>query len=52
MEQELIKLDLLKADDVKNQDPDAPLYKQYFMHGTSHYLGLDVHDVGAEVPHL
>ncbi len=46
MEQELIKLDLLKADDVKNQDPDKPLYKQYFMHGTSHYLGLDVHDVG------
>lgn len=48
MEQELIKLDLLKATDVKNQDPDAPLYKKYFMHGTSHYLGLDVHDVGAK----
>lgn len=45
---ELIKLDLLKADDVKNQDPEAPLYKKYFMHGTSHYLGLDVHDVGAK----
>jgi len=46
MEQELIKLDLLNANDVKNQDPAAPLYKKYFMHGTSHYLGLDVHDVG------
>ncbi len=46
MEQELIKLDLLNESDVKNQDPAAPLYKQYFMHGTSHYLGLDVHDVG------
>lgn len=46
MTQELIKLDLLKADDVKNQNPDAPLYKKYFPHGTSHYLGLDVHDVG------
>ena len=46
MTQELLKLDLLKADDVKNQDPDAPLYKKYFPHGTSHYLGLDVHDVG------
>jgi Xaa-Pro aminopeptidase len=37
---------LLKAEDVKNQDPDRPLYKKYFMHGTSHFLGLDVHDVG------
>ena len=25
---------------------DEPLYKKYFMHGTSHYLGLDVHDYG------
>ncbi|OUJ75421.1 aminopeptidase P N-terminal domain-containing protein [Hymenobacter crusticola] len=46
MEQELIKLDLLNESDVKNQNPAAPLYKKYFMHGTSHYLGLDVHDVG------
>jgi Xaa-Pro aminopeptidase len=48
MEQELIRLDLLNEQDVKNQDPAAPLYKKYFMHGTSHYLGLDVHDVGAK----
>jgi Xaa-Pro aminopeptidase len=46
MEQELIKLGLLNAADVKAQSPDNPLYKKYFMHGTSHYLGLDVHDVG------
>jgi Xaa-Pro aminopeptidase len=46
MEEELIKLNLLSVDDVKKQNPDAPLYKKYFMHGTSHYLGLDVHDVG------
>lgn len=46
MEEELIKLNLLSADDVKKQNPDSPLYKKYFMHGTSHYMGLDVHDVG------
>jgi len=46
MEAELIKLKLLKLSDVKKQDPNNPLYKKYFMHGTSHFLGLDVHDVG------
>lgn len=47
MQEELIKLGLLKAADVKKQNPEAPLYKKYFMHGTSHFLGLDVHDVGS-----
>ncbi|MBN8702299.1 MAG: aminopeptidase P family protein [Bacteroidetes bacterium] len=46
MEEELIKLGLLKLADVKKQNPKNPLYKKYFMHGTSHFLGLDVHDVG------
>jgi Xaa-Pro aminopeptidase len=46
MEHELVKLGLLNENDVKNQDPEKPLYKKYFMHGTSHFLGLDVHDVG------
>lgn len=46
MEKELIGLGLLDANDVANQNPDAPLYKKYFMHGTSHFMGLDVHDVG------
>ncbi|GDX51850.1 Xaa-Pro aminopeptidase [Bacteroidota bacterium] len=46
MEGELIKLGLLNADEVKKQNPDAPLYKKYFMHGTSHFMGLDVHDIG------
>ncbi len=45
MEQELIKLGLLNPDQVANQDCSAPLYRKYFMHGTSHSLGLDVHDV-------
>lgn len=47
MEKELVDLGLLKMDDVKKQDPESPLYKKYFMHGTSHFLGLDVHDVGS-----
>ena len=41
---ELIGLGLLDKHDVEKQDPKAPLYKKYFMHGTSHHLGLDVHD--------
>jgi len=47
MEQELMGLGLLNSDDVKKQDPRQPLYKKYFMHGTSHFLGLDVHDIGS-----
>lgn len=47
MEKELIKLALLKQEDIDNQDPEWPAYKKYFMHGTSHYIGLDVHDVGS-----
>ncbi|WKN32192.1 aminopeptidase P family protein [Porifericola rhodea] len=46
MESELIGLGLLDRQDVKNQNPKQPLLKKYFMHGTSHHLGLDVHDVG------
>ncbi|WP_345949392.1 aminopeptidase P N-terminal domain-containing protein [Mucilaginibacter sp. PAMB04274] len=41
---ELIGLGLLDRHDVEKQDSKAPLYKKYFMHGTSHHLGLDVHD--------
>ena len=46
MEAELINLGLIDKTDVQNQDPANPAYKKYFMHGTSHHLGLDVHDVG------
>ncbi|MDC1063242.1 aminopeptidase P N-terminal domain-containing protein [Flavobacteriales bacterium] len=46
MEEELIGLSLFDREDVKQQDPSNPMYKKYFMHGTSHSLGLDVHDVG------
>ncbi len=46
MTEQLLKLKLLDKTDIKNQDPDWPAYKKYFMHGTSHYIGLDVHDAG------
>jgi Xaa-Pro aminopeptidase len=46
METELIGLGLLDAGEVKKQSEDQPLYKKYFPHGTSHHLGLDVHDYG------
>lgn len=45
MEEELIRLKLIDAKEAKNQGPDKALVKKYFMHGTSHHLGLDVHDV-------
>jgi Xaa-Pro aminopeptidase len=44
MTSELIGLGLLDKHDVEKQDPKMPAYKKYFMHGTSHHLGLDVHD--------
>lgn len=47
-EEEHIKLGLYTRKDVENQDPDHPMYFNYFMHGTSHFMGLDVHDVGSK----
>ena len=46
MTEELLTLGLITQDDVDNQNPDWPAYKKYFMHGTSHFIGLDTHDVG------
>ncbi len=46
MEAQLVNLKLIDQTDIKNQNPDWPAYKKYFMHGTSHFLGLDTHDVG------
>ena len=46
MTSELIGLNLLDKNDVKNENPEWPAYKKYFMHGTSHHMGLDTHDYG------
>ena len=47
MTSELIGLGLIDKTDVANESPDWPAYKKYFMHGTSHHIGLDVHDVAS-----
>jgi Xaa-Pro aminopeptidase len=46
MEKELVDLGLLTMDDIKNQNPKWPALKKYFPHGNSHFLGIEVHDVG------
>ena len=46
MTAELLKMGLIDKNDVKKQDPKSPAYKKYFMHGTSHHIGLDTHDYG------
>jgi Xaa-Pro aminopeptidase len=46
MEEQLVNLGLISMEDIKTQNQDWPAYKKYFMHGTSHFLGLDTHDVG------
>ena len=46
MTKELVDLKLITMDEVHSASAEWPAYKKYFMHGTSHYLGLDVHDVG------
>ncbi|WP_405574235.1 aminopeptidase P family protein [Winogradskyella sp. Asnod2-B02-A] len=46
MTSELLGLGLLDKADVQNENSDWPAYKKYFMHGTSHHMGLDTHDYG------
>ena len=46
MTSELLKLGLLDKSDIQNETNKNPAYKKYFMHGTSHHLGLNTHDYG------
>lgn len=46
MEEEMIGLGLFTARQVRQQNPAEPLYFKYYMHGNSHFIGLDVHDTG------
>ena len=52
IEKEMISLGLFTNDEVKNQDSENPMYMKYLMHGISHFIGLDVHDVGAKSTEL
>ncbi len=47
MEKELVDLGLITMKDIHDQPEDAPVYKKYFMHGTSHHIGINVHDYGS-----
>ena len=46
MEEKLIELGLINSREIREQDPANPAYKRYFPHGTTHFIGLDVHDAG------
>lgn len=50
VEKELLALGLITQEDIDKQSPDSPAYRKYYMHGCSHFLGLDVHDVGESNP--
>ncbi len=48
MQEKMIELGLFTQEDIDKHTDEIPLYKKYFMHGTAHFIGLDVHDVGSK----
>lgn len=52
MQEELLRLGLITRQDIANENPNWPAYKKYFPHGTGHFLGIDVHDIGARFGQL
>jgi Xaa-Pro aminopeptidase len=46
MNKQLLKIGLLKKEDIKNETPENRACRKYFYHGLGHHLGIDVHDIG------
>jgi len=46
MEEALLKVGLIHLNDIKKQNKENPAFKKYYMHGLTHFLGIDVHDIG------
>lgn len=47
-----VRLGILSESDVKNEDKENRAYRKYLYHGISHYLGIDVHDLGSRTEPL
>ncbi|RLD48127.1 MAG: aminopeptidase P family protein [Bacteroidetes bacterium] len=48
IEKELVNLGLAKQNEIDNKEKRDSVRMKYFMHGNSHFMGLDVHDVGTK----